>query len=97
MAISFDSTPSMGDVLLSKLARRLSSRREKTIAVRSWFQAMVKVLVQLAGFACLTLAGFSVSFTVGMVVAGLSCFTFAWLVPSGASNNTLTPDPILRR
>lgn len=97
--------PSWRSVLAAKLARSAQARSEsatRRTESQSWLQSMVRLLLHLGGFACLTLAGFSFNFAIGMVIAGLSCFVFSWLT-STQSNNSMSGhtanqrDQIIRR
>ena len=97
--------PSWRSLMAAKLARSAQARSENTAGrteTQSWAQPMVRLLLHLGGFVCLTLAGFSFNFTLGMVIAGLSCFVLSWLA-STQSNNSMNSqtanqrDPILRR
>lgn len=58
--------------------------------------AIVRTVMHLAGFSCLTAAGFTLSMTAGLITAGVCFFAFsALLVPS--KNQPTTADPMLRR
>ena len=89
-------TPSIGEVVLLKLARVMSKRENKARNARTWFQATIKLLIHVAGFACLTYAGFTFSLAAGFVVAGLSCFTLSWLTTADSPTPPATRDPMLR-
>jgi len=73
--------PSIPSLVLMRLASALSSR-SRTKAKRSAspvIQALTRFVLIVAGFSCLTWAGFSVSFTIGLVAASVSCFLMSWL------------------
>lgn len=75
---------------------RLANRRaEATTRARTRVQSLIRVLMTLAGFGCLTLAGFKLHTVVGLVVAGLSCWTIAWLM-SGSETATEPPSTVNR-
>ena len=66
--------------LMQFIAARLASRQRKASTIRvgeSLISRLMKVVMNLAGFSCLTMAGFTWCTTAGLVVAGLSCFAFA--------------------
>lgn len=69
------------EYLSRRVAHGVMRRRERRSATlpRAWFQTLVTLMLQLAGFSCFTIAGFSVSLPAGLIVAGLSCFSMAWL------------------
>jgi len=73
--------PSIPSLLLMKLASLLSRRAQtkEHRNARPIIQALARFVLIVAGFACLTWAGFSVSFTIGLVAAALSCFLMSWL------------------
>jgi hypothetical protein len=61
---------------LSARARKASVPKEK---VTTFAQAFVKLVMHIAGFTCLTVAGFTWNITAGLIIAGVSCFAFSWL------------------
>jgi hypothetical protein len=100
--LEIPNNPTWRDLIAVKLANRSRTRRDAVATnARTWVQELVKLLMHVGGFACLTIAGFSFSFRAGMIVAGVSCFVFSWLTQSNTSmteTTTATPiDPILRR
>ena len=44
--------------------------------------------VHLAGFSCMTIAGFSLHFAIGMIIAALSLFAISWLTTSTSTDTT---------
>lgn len=65
-----------------KIARYMinhAEKREHAKSARTWVQTLIRLVLHLAGFGCLTIAGFYWTITAGYVVAGLSCFAMAWL------------------
>lgn len=56
-------------------------------------------VTHIAGFACLVVAGATFHKAIGLIVAGISCFVFAWLVTLSSSNNENNQDnqPRLRQ
>lgn len=73
-----------------KLAIRRARRTQRANAV-PWLQSLARIVMHIVGFSCLTLAGFSWNITAGLIVAGISCFAFSWLVtsPSKPENPSL--------
>lgn len=82
---------------LAKKAER--ARTNKATRAHTWVQTLVTLTMQLAGFTCLTFAGFTWNITAGLVVAAFSCFALAWLTNnrSAPTNNTNHVDPMARR
>lgn len=79
--MTFESNPSFGQFALWKLGKIMAKReraREATHAP-TWFQTTIRLMMQLCGFGCLTFAGFTVSITAGLIVAGIACFVLSWL------------------
>lgn len=81
--VTMETNPSLLTFLAFKInkaiARRASSREAST-RTRTLYQAIVRLLFHLSGFACLTVAGFAFSFIAGMVVAGICCFVMSTLL-----------------
>lgn len=71
------------------LVRKAGSTNPKKVKA-TLFQVIVKGGLELAGFAWLTYAGFSVNSVTGGVVAGISCLIMSWHFdkeqPSTATN-----------
>lgn len=63
-------------VLANKLSRQ-AERRKVAIRARTWMQSIVTFVFQVAGFSCLTYAGFLWDMKAGYVVAGFSCFALS--------------------
>ena len=89
---TYDGVPSFGTFLAMKFVNRVSrakaSAKEGNRA-RTLMQAIVRLVLHLAGFSALTWAGFSWNMTAGLIVAGLSCFVLSWLM---ADSSTPTND-----
>lgn len=86
--------PSIGSLVLMKLASMLSKKaqaRSRRITP-AWLQAFSRFVLTVAGFACLTWAGFTVSFTIGLVSAAFSCFAMSWLF-TGSTPDTAGDAP----
>jgi len=86
---TIDEAPSVTSYLAMRLIARLTSRSERKARTRprTWVQATVKLVLQLAGFSCLTISAWSLNNAAGIAVAGVSCFVLAWL-----SNGSSTVD-----
>lgn len=91
--------PTITQVILRKLARKLESKRDRqrltTDAThgRAWFPAIVRLVLTLAGFALLTKAAYMLYPAAGFAAAGISCFLLTWLAaPSTNTNDTSTMD-----
>lgn len=78
---TFDSNPSTTQFLFWKLGKALSKRQAKQAnnRARTLFQTTIRLVLHLAGLGFLTFAGFTASITVGLIVAGISCFILSWL------------------
>jgi len=87
--------PSIGSIVLMKLASLLSKRAQTSTRRTApvWIQAMSRFLLTVAGFACLTWAGFTVSFTIGLVSAAFSCFAMSWLFTGSTTPDTAGDAP----
>lgn len=89
---TFDN-PSVAQFLVYKLGRSIAKRKDAkatNVATQAyaWISTTVRLMLQLAGFGCLTYAGFQWSTIAGFVVAGVSFFVLSWLTSSP------TPQPV---
>ena len=96
-----DANPGLGQFLLWKLNKAMTRRerakeREGTYT-RTWIGVTIRLMMHLAGFGCLTFAGFTVSITAGLVVAGISCFVLSWLSTGNRPPQTPAQGPAVRR
>lgn len=94
---SFSGEPTISQVILRKLAQRMEAKRDRRLVTSDRthmrYQAIVRLMLTLAGFSLLTIAAFSLSITLGFAAAGISCFVLAWLAtPSTITNDTSTMD-----
>lgn len=78
--------------LVHKAALALLAQTEKPDRPDSFTRAAMRIVLDLAAFVWLTFAGFSISSTIGCVVAGLSCFVMARHFSSPEPKT----DPLLR-
>lgn len=76
-----DGMPSLRRFAAYKIGKALDRKDKRRTRTRT--QAAIRVVLQLAGFACLTIAGFLWDPIAGFVVAGLSCFTLSLLLTTG--------------
>lgn len=78
-----DGTTSLPRFLVWKLAKAMDKRartREATERTHTQFQTIMRLLLHIAGFASLTIAGFAFNFIAGMIVLGICCFVMSTLL-----------------
>lgn len=73
--------------VISTLSRALESRANATVPVRSRFQGLVRNMLSVAAFTLWTIAAFSYTFMVGMIVAGICCMLCAWQMNGNSSSS----------
>lgn len=97
MATTIDGNPSLTQFLFWKVGKALAKRERAKEATHAhtWVQAFVRLMTHLAGLGCLTWAGFTVSITAGLIVAGFSFFVLSWL--STPANRPQESDSSSRR
>jgi uncharacterized protein involved in cysteine biosynthesis len=88
-------TLSLPRYLAMRIASKEGERTRRASIPRTWVQSMMKVVMTLAGFACLTIAGFTFNMIAGWIIAGASCMVLAWLI--GGQSAPATPDERLTR
>lgn len=102
----YEGVPTFGTFVAMKLANRVTKARRKEATnrmnrVRTWFQSLVRLVAHLTGFSLLTWAGFTFNMAAGLIVAGISCFVFAWLVGDSstetAESSQQSVDPMASR
>ena len=72
--------PSIPQFLLYKLGKVLAKKEDKASThTHTWVQTFSRLVLHLAGFGCLTIAGFSWTITAGWIAACISCFALSWL------------------
>lgn len=95
---TMDGNPSVARFLLWKLGKAMSAKvdaREKVgTRARTWVQSTIRLVLHIAGFGCLTLAGFSWTITAGLIVAGLSFFVMSYLATSSTRTEPPTANPM---
>lgn len=77
-----EAMPTVSQFIAMKLASRARKRaiaNEASNRVSALIKGIVRLVLHLAGFACLTFAGFTWNMAAGLVVAGISCFVLSWL------------------
>lgn len=81
---TFDTIPTVRESLQVRLATVLINRAKRSNHTRavqrtsgSLVNQIFKVILHLAGFACLTIAGFTINNTAGFITAGIALFLFA--------------------
>lgn len=79
--VTMDEAPSITSVIGMRVASLLvrHSQRKARIRPRTWIQTLVRIVMHIAGFACLTISAWSINFTAGIAAAGISCFVLSWL------------------
>lgn len=70
--------PTFVQFLMAKVAARKAHRSNTRTHVRTSVMAL-RIVLHIAGFACLTYAAYMASVIAGVAVAGLSCFVLARL------------------
>ncbi len=88
-SITAEQNPSVARFLLWKLTsayERNASRRGVSSNAASM---VIRYVLQIAGFALLTMAGFTFSMIAGLIVAGISCFVLSTLMTNGGSDATV--------
>lgn len=93
--------PSVGQFAALRIAQFVANRRKaKEAHASAWFQTVTRLVLHLAGFGCLTYAGFIWHPVAGFVVAGLSCFLLSWVTTGGQTTagarpaSAPQPDPL---
>lgn len=94
--------PSISQFLVYKLGKAITARKEAKTSTSThtgtWVTQIVRLMLHLAGFGCLTYAGFEWSTIAGFVIAGLSFFALSTLITNPASPKTTTSrDPMADR
>jgi hypothetical protein len=91
--------PTVAQLLLYKLGKALARKEEKakvaTNRAHTRIQTISRLMLHLAGFASLTIAGFSWTITAGWIAACISCFAFSWLTTN--SDRAVPPNEQTRR
>lgn len=77
---TIDGHLTLTEVLATKVLRAARTKRERRTIPYSVWSMLLRLLLHLAGFSCLTVAGFTVSLLAGLVTAGLSCFVLSTLM-----------------
>lgn len=77
------SDPTLSTFLMWKLQNALANRSTKASIGKNrssvGLYGIVRLLLHIAGFGLLTMAGFQFSMIAGLVVAGFSCFVMSYL------------------
>lgn len=92
---TLEGNPSFTQFLAWKLGKALDKRADKAkYRAATVTQTIIKLMLHIVGFSCLTLAAFLWSIIAGLVVAGISCFVFSWLL--SATETPERPQQTLR-
>jgi hypothetical protein len=91
--VTTDALPTFSQYLAMKAMSKAKNRAKRTSEVSNrvpeLMQAIVRLVLHIAGFGSLTFAGFTWNMTAGMVIAGISCFALSWLT-TGTSDHAET-------
>jgi hypothetical protein len=75
--------PTLGEFATLRMAKFFAKRQAREANhAGAWIQTVVRLVFHLAGFSCLTYAGFLWHPAAGFVVAGLSFFLLSWVTTS---------------
>ncbi len=94
--------PSTRDWLQAKLYKSLTENKAKkargAIRINTVLNATIRVVLHLAGFGLLTMAGFTLNMLAGLIVAGVSCFVMSTLMTrtTAAESTEVNRAPDLR-
>lgn len=86
--------PTFKELALMRLAmfarNRATKSREANASIRinAVLNGIVRVVLHLAGFSLLTMAGFQWNIIAGLIVAGISCFALSTLMTRNANGET---------
>lgn len=86
--VAMDTDPTVANFLLWKLGKVLSKRANKEregIRVNAVLNALIRVVLHLAGFSLLTFAAWQWNMIAGLAAAGISCFAMSALM-TGSDN-----------
>lgn len=84
--------PTLAQFMLWKFSKAMSRSKTKAATRASvQLQVIIRVVMHIAGFACLTYAAFTWSTIAGWAVAGISCFLMSWLTAPSATEPPTTP------
>lgn len=93
-----DEVPSLSRFVAYKIGVLLDRKdKQSKYRARTRIQSIIRLLLHIAGFACLTIAGFTWDPAAGFIVAGLSCFAFSLLTTTGESDPTMVDGSPMRR
>lgn len=94
--------PSTREWLAAKLHSSLTKRRATkqgngAIRINAVLSGIMRVVLHLAGFGLLTMAGFQFNIIAGLTVAAVSCFALSALMTGGTTDGGRVPQaPDLR-
>lgn len=90
--------PTVGQFLTLRMAKFFAKRQAREANhAGAWFQTVTRLMLHLAGFSCLTYAGFLWHPIAGFVVAGFSFFVLSSLTTSdqpARPTHGPQPDPL---
>lgn len=87
--------PTLRSVMAMKLANTLARSHNKRAnkalpmtRVTAVLNGIIRVMLHVAGFGLLTMAGFQWNIITGLIVAGVSCFALSTLMTRGNADDT---------
>lgn len=85
--------PTTRDFMAAKVHSLLTRKRTRLVStpVTAVLNAIIRVMLHLAGFALLTLAAFQWNIIAGLAIAGVSCFVMSTLL---TTNTAATGDEL---
>lgn len=91
--VTWDTEPTPMQYFLWKLNKRSKERKEakrikQGTRTLTPITALMRLVLNVAGFGFLTFAGFWWNILAGLVVAGLSCFALSWLTTTSDTDTT---------
>lgn len=95
-----DANPTLTQFLFWKAGKAMTKREARVREgnrAHTWIGTTIRLMMHLAGFGCLTFAGFTVSLTAGLIVAGFSFFVLSWLSTNAANRPQSTDQAANRR
>ena len=83
--VTMDNNPTIREVIAVRIAgrrkpRSMAAKAETRNRVTQIIAYVMNMLMQLAGFGCLTMAAFTWTITAGWIMAGVSFLVLSWLL-----------------
>jgi len=91
---TMEDVPSIREYFGFKLASAVAKRKKvKQSTVPALYESIVRLMLHLAGFGCLTYAGFQWTIMAGFIVAGISCFLLSTLTTRKSQDDNDSNQP----